>query len=113
MGTTLLEDFPLRAGVPKHWLSGLQKWEAPDPAWWCQHDYAIINVDTRGAFTSEGDLILHGHQEAEDGAEFTTWVSEQPWCSGKVAFTGNSWLAMMQWKIGSLRPKGLSALAPW
>jgi putative CocE/NonD family hydrolase len=113
MGTTLLDDFPFRAGVPRDWLSGLQKWEGPDPAFWCAEGYAVINVDTRGAFSSEGKLLIFGHQEAQDGAEFITWVSEQAWCNGKVALTGNSWLAMAQWKIGSLRPKGLAALAPW
>ncbi|KAJ5588514.1 hypothetical protein N7537_011192 [Penicillium hordei] len=113
MGTTLLDDFPFRAGVPKEWLSGLEKWEGPDPAFWCAEGYAVINVDTRGAFTSEGKLLIFGHQEAQDGAEFVTWVSEQTWCNSKVALTGNSWLAMAQWKIGSLRPKGLAALAPW
>ncbi|KAJ5745724.1 hypothetical protein N7520_010906 [Penicillium odoratum] len=53
-----------------------------------------------------------GHQEAQDGAEFVTWLSRQPWCNGRVGLTGNSWLAMSQWKIGSLRPEGLEALAP-
>jgi putative CocE/NonD family hydrolase len=113
MGTTVLDDFPFRAGVPREWLSGLEKWEGPDPAFWCAEGYAVINVDTRGAFSSEGKLLIFGHQEAQDGAEFITWVSEQAWCNGKVALTGNSWLAMAQWKIGSLRPKGLAALAPW
>ncbi|OJJ03447.1 hypothetical protein ASPVEDRAFT_63144 [Aspergillus versicolor CBS 583.65] len=112
-GCALLDDFPFRAGVPKHWVSGLQKWEGPDPAVWCTEGYAVVNVDTRGAYTSEGDLMMMGHQEAQDGAEFVTWLSRQPWCNGKVGLTGNSWLAMSQWKIGSLRPEGLAALAPW
>ena len=80
----------MRAGVPKSKVSGLQKWEGPDPAAWCADGYAIINVDIRGAYTAEGNLIAMGHQEAEDGADFVTWVSEQPWCNGKVALTGNS-----------------------
>lgn len=113
MGASLLDDFPFRAGVPKHWVSGLQKWEGPDPAFWCAEGYAVVNVDTRGAYTSEGDLMIMGHQEAQDGAEFVTWLSQQPWSNGKVGLTGNSWLAMSQWKIGSLRPDGLAALAPW
>ncbi|KAI0127396.1 Alpha/Beta hydrolase protein [Xylariales sp. AK1849] len=112
-GVTILDDFPMRAGVPKIWLSGLEKWEGPDPAFWCPHEYAIINVDTRGAFTSEGDLIIMGHQEAEDLSEFITWVSGQPWCNGKVGLSGNSWLGLTQWRVGGLRPKGLAALAPW
>ncbi|KAJ6017750.1 hypothetical protein N7451_001129 [Penicillium sp. IBT 35674x] len=112
-GVTMLDDFPLRAGVPSSWVSGLQKWEGPDPAFWCTEGYAVVNVDARGAYTSEGDLVMMGHQEAQDGAEFVTWVSEQSWCTGKVALTGNSWLAMVQWKIASLRPKGLCAISPW
>lgn len=87
--------------------------KGPDPAFWCAEGYAIVNVDTRGAYTLEGDLLIMGHQEAQDGAEFLTWLSEQPWCNGKVGLTGNSWLALSQWKIGSLRPTGLAALAPW
>ncbi|RSL40880.1 hypothetical protein CEP54_015988 [Fusarium duplospermum] len=113
MGVTMLDDLPMRAGVPREWVSGLQKWEGPDPGFWCQHGYAVVNPDSRGAYTSEGDLQYFGHQEAQDGAEFITWVSKQPWCNGKVALTGNSWLAIAQWKIGSLRPEGLAALAPW
>ncbi|KAJ0344158.1 hypothetical protein KNSL1_009649 [Colletotrichum chrysophilum] len=65
-GTTLLDDFPFRAGVLKERLSGLQKWEGPDPDFWCPRNYAVINVDTRGAYSSEGDLLIMGHQEAQD-----------------------------------------------
>ncbi|KAI8227498.1 hypothetical protein K4K57_008418 [Colletotrichum sp. SAR 10_99] len=87
-GTTLLDDFPFRAGVPKEHLSGLQKWEGPDPDFWCPRNYAVINVDTRGAYSSEGDLLIMGHQEAQDGASFITWVSKQPWCNGTLATQG-------------------------
>jgi len=91
----------------------LQKWEGPDPAFWCSHDYAIINVDIRGTYVSEGNADTCGYSEASDGAEFVAWISKQPWCNGKVALSGNSWLAVCQWKIASLRPEGLAAIAPW
>lgn len=112
-GTQLLSDFPFHCGVPPSTVSSLQKWEGPDPAFWCSYDYAIINVDIRGTYTSEGDASVCSHTEASDGAEFITWVSQQPWCNGKVALSGNSWLAVCQWKIASLRPAGLAAVAPW
>lgn len=112
-GNQVLEDFPFRAGVPASWVSGLQKFEGPDPAWWWPHEYAVVNPDSRGAYTSEGDCEIFGHKEAIDAAEFITWISEQPWCNGKVALTGNSWLEIVQWKVGGLRPKGLAALIPW
>jgi uncharacterized protein len=108
-----LDDMPFRAGVPRDWTSGLEKWEGPDPAYWCPRGYAVVNIDSRGAFTSEGDISLLGREEAQDAAEFTTWVSRLHWCNDKVAFTVNSWLSIIQWKVASLRPKGLAAIAPW
>jgi predicted acyl esterase len=49
-GNQSLDDFPFRAGVPRSALSGLQMWEAPDPAYWCAQGYAVVNVDARGAY---------------------------------------------------------------
>lgn len=103
----------MRAGVPRSAVSGLQKWEGPDPAEWCPHGYAVVNCDARGAFTSEGDIYVHSYREAFDAVDLIEWLAEQPWCDGQVALVGNSWLALMQWRIASLRPKGLAAIAPW
>jgi uncharacterized protein len=61
MGTTLLDDVPMCEDVPRHWTSGLEKWEGSDPAFWCSNGYAVVNVDTRGAYTSGGDLFTLGH----------------------------------------------------
>lgn len=47
---------PHRAGIPKSKLSGYEKWEAPGPAEWCARGYAVVNVDARGVFDSEGDI---------------------------------------------------------
>ncbi len=47
---------PGRVGIPKSMLSGYEKFEAPDPAEWVQHGYAIVNIDARGTFKSEGDI---------------------------------------------------------
>ena len=35
-------------------FSSLTGWEAPDPAWWAAHGYAVVNCDLRGAGTSDG-----------------------------------------------------------
>ena len=51
-----LDLIPGRVGIPKSILSGYEKFEAPDPAEWVQHGYAIVNVDARGAFKSEGNI---------------------------------------------------------
>ena len=35
-------------------ISALTSWEAPDPAFWTQHGYAVVNADLRGGGTSDG-----------------------------------------------------------
>lgn len=49
-------------GLPKESLSGLEKFEAPDPADWCPRGYAIVQPDARGCFNSEGDIVFYGTQ---------------------------------------------------
>jgi predicted acyl esterase len=112
-GYQTLDQFPGRMGVPRKGLSELQTFEGPDPAYWCNHGYAIVNADSRGAFNSEGDIYFWGSQDAQDGYDFIEWVGIQKWCNGKVGMTGNSWLAIAQWFIASTNPPHLSAIAPW
>ncbi|MBN1368552.1 MAG: CocE/NonD family hydrolase [Dehalococcoidales bacterium] len=100
-------------GVPADAVSGLQKFEGPDPAYWCNHGYAIINPDTRGAGYSGGDMPFWGTTEANDGYDFIEWVAAQDWSNSRVALSGNSWLTISQWFIASKRPPHLTAIAPW
>lgn len=51
-----LDVVPGRVGVPKSRVSGFEKFEAPDPAEWTARGYAIVNVDARGVYDSEGDI---------------------------------------------------------
>jgi predicted acyl esterase len=37
-------------GVPKGCLSGLERFEGPDPAEFCPRGFAVVNVDARGMF---------------------------------------------------------------
>ncbi len=48
-------------GVPPDTVSKMTKFEGPDPAYWCRHGYAVINVDSRGSGNSEGNLQALGH----------------------------------------------------
>ncbi|PYI05104.1 alpha/beta-hydrolase [Aspergillus sclerotiicarbonarius CBS 121057] len=100
-------------GVPKDSLSGLEKFEAPDPAEWCPRGYIVVNVDARGCFDSEGDIFIFGTQEGRDGHDTIEWIAEQPWCDGNVALVGNSWLAITPWFIAAEKPPHLKAIAPW
>lgn len=104
---------PPPPGVPVEWVSGLQKFEGPDPAYWCNHGYAVINVDVRGAYGSEGDIHFWGSVDAKDGYEVIEWVANRDWCNGKVVMSGNSWLAIAQWFIAAENPPHLAAIAPW
>lgn len=102
-----------RMGVPYEWVSGLEKFEGPNPAYWVNQGYAVIHPDPRGVFHSEGDLLMFGQQDARDGYDLIEWLAEQPWSNGKIGMTGNSWLSVAQWWIASERPPHLAAIAPW
>jgi len=112
-GVLILDDLPFRAGIPKTALSGLETFEGADPAYWCAHGYAVVNVDARGAFSSEGDIHWWGRQEGQDGYDLIEWIAEQSWSNGRVGLSGNSWLAIVQWFIAAEKPPHLAAIAPW
>jgi len=87
--------------------------EAPDPLHWTARGYAVAIYDARGMHRSEGAAEVLTARDAEDYAEVIAWMAEQPWSSGKVGLLGVSFLAMTQWHVAALRPRGLAAIAPW
>lgn len=99
-------------GMGNHWNSGLTKFEAPDPAYWCAHGYAVCNPDMRGIAHSEGDTTMIGSQEAEDGYDLIEWLAAQSWSNGKTALTGTSYLAFSQWYIAAKQPPHLTCINP-
>jgi len=113
IGSQWLDDVPMRAGVPKTATSGLQKFEGPDPAYWVNHGYAIINPDVRGAYSSEGVVLFFGSDYGRDGRDMVEWTAQQGWSNGKVGMSGNSWLAISQWFTAAQQPEHLAAIAPW
>ncbi len=94
-------------GLDQKRMSGLQKFEGPDPDFWCANGYAIVYPDPRGIGRSEGDSTMLGTQEGGDGADLVEWVARQPWCNGKVAMSGTSYLSFSQWFIAAERPEHL------
>jgi predicted acyl esterase len=102
-----------RFGVPASAVSGLQPFEALDPAYWCEHDYALVVVDARGTAHSGGDMAFQGSASGRDVYDTVEWIAAQEWSTGKVAMAGNSQLAMVQWAAAALRPPHLAAIAPW
>lgn len=100
-------------GVVPGTISKLAKFESPDPEYWCRKGYAVANVDPRGVGHSEGNVSIFGSQDARDGYDFIEWVATQWWCNGKVGMSGNSAVAMTQWRIAAQCPPHLECIAPW
>jgi uncharacterized protein len=101
------------AGVADGWISPYTAFEAPDPAYWCKHGYAVVYPDPRGSWYSQGELRHGGLGEAEDCYDLIEWLGERAWANGKVAMSGVSYLAAIQWQVGPLRPPHLAAINPW
>ncbi len=100
-------------GLNNGMLSGLAKFEGPDPAYWCAKGYAVCNPDPRGIANSEGDSHLIGKQEAKDCCDLIEWLAVQKWCNSKVAMSGTSYLAFSQWFTAAEQPPHLAAINPW
>ena len=111
-GRTKYAWFP-RCGVADADLSENTIFEGPDPKYWCPNGYAVINVDSRGAWNSEGDLTFMTEQEGQDGYDLIEWAAAQDWSNGKLALVGVSYLAWSQWRIASTNPPHLAAINPW
>ncbi|MYX16249.1 CocE/NonD family hydrolase [Streptomyces sp. SID8374] len=100
-------------GLDNGVVSGLAKFEGPDPAYWCAHGYAICNPDIRGVVDSEGDSVVWDRQEGRDCYDLVEWLAGQEWCTGKVAMSGTSYLAVSQWFTAAEQPPHLAAVNPW
>ena len=100
-------------GMDTSILSGLHKFEGPDPAYWCAQGYAVCNPDPRGSYHSDGDIRHWSRFEGEDYFDLIEWLAVQDWCTGKVGATGNSYLAISQWFVAAEQPPHLAAIAPW
>jgi len=100
-------------GLSNQTVSGLEKFEAPDPAYWCAQAYAVCNPDVRGVVDSEGDSVLWDRQEGRDCYDLIEWLAGRQWCTGKVGMSGTSYLAVSQWFTAAEQPPHLVAINPW
>jgi predicted acyl esterase len=108
------DDMGVRGcGVDAAWLSPYAGFEGPDPVPWVGAGYAVITVNPRATWWSEGDYAsVWGEREAHDVADVIQWAGSQSWSSGKVGMTGVSYLAIIQWWVAALRPRYLAAINP-
>ncbi len=58
--------------------------------------YIGVAVDVAGTGGSEGQSMLFGEQEAEDGAELVEWAADLPGSNGNVGTLGGSYLGIDQ-----------------
>ena len=60
--------------------------------------FQVFIQSTRGTFGS-GGLFRPFTAEREDGLATVAWLRDQPWCDGRVAMTGGSYLGHTQWAV--------------
>ncbi|KAF0642366.1 hypothetical protein FPSE5266_20125 [Fusarium pseudograminearum] len=111
-GAFTLDIIPRRVGVTLAQTSGYESFEALDPAEWTARGYAIVNINPKGSFDSQGDLVWHSTEGGRNGYDVIEHLAKLPWCSGKISLVGNSWLAMVQWFIAAAMPPHLTCIAP-
>ena len=58
-----------------------------------ERGYAVVFQDTRGRFGSDGNFVPVEH-EREDGKATIRWMRQQPWCDGRIAVFGPSYLGL-------------------
>jgi putative CocE/NonD family hydrolase len=71
-------------------FSRMTSWRGPDPGWWVDAGYAVVNADLRGAGASDGERNPASRQEGEDVADLVAWCARQPWSNGAVGLLGVS-----------------------
>lgn len=76
-----------------------------------QNGYAVVMVDTRGRYESEG-VWEPFRDEAKDGYDVIEWAAKQSFSNGNVGTQGGSYLGHNQWRVLGERPPHLKAAFP-
>jgi putative CocE/NonD family hydrolase len=83
----------------------------PRAYYFAQHGYVFVTVDVRGRGNSEGTFEPFA-QEARDGHDVVEFLAKQPWCNGKVAMWGGSYVGYDQWATAKELPPHLATIVP-
>ncbi len=79
--------------------------------YFASHGYPFVTVDVRGRGNSEG-VFRPNINEDKDGHDIVEWLAQQPYCSGKVAMWGGSYMGYVQWASAKELPPHLSTIVP-
>ncbi len=72
--------------------------------------FQVFIQSTRGTFGSGGQFRPF-LPEREDGLATVAWLREQPWCDGRVAMTGASYLGHTQWAVAPYADPPLASVS--
>ncbi len=72
--------------------------------------FQVFIQSARGTFGSGGQFRPFLH-ERSDGLATVAWLREQPWCDGRVAMIGSSYLGHTQWAIAPYVDPPLSSVS--
>lgn len=107
---TLLVRTPYGIDTPRTGLPGNGA-GVPHPTPFVDAGFAVVWVEARGTFGSEGDFrpVV---DEAQDGFDTVEWIVSQPWSDGGVGTYGASYLGIAQWSLAATGHPAVKAIAP-
>lgn len=73
------------------------------------YGYICVAQCCRGTFGSEGSWVPAKNEE-NDGCDTLKYIISSPWCNGKIAMTGTSYLSMNQWILADKLPPEVKTL---
>ncbi len=79
--------------------------------YFASHGYPFLAVDVRGRGDSEGEFMPI-ENDAQDGYDIVEWIARQPYCNGKVAMWGGSYMGYVQWAAAKEFPPHLATIVP-
>lgn len=81
------------------------------PMWYARNGYIVVAQDTRGRYKSEGEFYPLKY-DGQDGNDTIQWISNLPYCNGKVGTYGYSYGGMDQLLAAITQPKNLVTSVP-
>ncbi len=81
-------------------------------AGYAEEGMIVVLQDFRGFFGSEGELTLPFFSEQNDGQDSLWWITDQPWCNGKIGTWGLSALGIAQYLMAPKAPDSLVCQFP-